>query len=218
MKHTGPVLFDLDGTLVDTAADISLALNRTLEQAGREAIPLEEVRPHISNGSAALIELGFGVRPGDKDFDRLCESLLSCYASAPAQASTLFTGMDEVLQSLDDAARLWGIVTNKLTYLTQPLVRALGLEDRAACVVCGDTATHPKPHPAPLLYACEQLGCVPAEAIYVGDARRDVEAGQAAGMPTVVALYGYLGTQGDPRMWQADAMIQTPVGLLSLLG
>ena len=214
----GPVLFDLDGTLVDTAADIGRALNTVLREEGRPTLPLAAIRPQISNGSAALIELGFGVRPGEIGFDALCSRLLSCYAETPVAASVLFPGIEDVLQGLESMFRPWGIVTNKTTRLTHPVLQSMGLSDRVACVVCGDTTAHPKPHPAPLLHACTLLGCAPRQTIYVGDARRDIEAAQAARVGrTIVALYGYTGTASGILDWGADAVADSPQALPDLL-
>lgn len=212
------VLFDLDGTLVDSAADIARALNTLLEETGRAALPLETVRPEVSNGSAALIRLAFDLEPGQPGFDALCMRLLSCYAQLPMRESTLFSGILSLLQQLEAEQRPWGIVTNKITRLTWPVLRALNLEARAACVVCGDTTAHCKPHPAPLLHACELLACEPAEAVYVGDAERDIQAGKAAGMgATIVALYGYASDEEQVQQWGADACVQSPQELFGVL-
>ena len=211
------VLLDLDGTLADTAQDLADALNHTLEQSGRTTLPLETIRPSVSQGSIAMIKLAFGLTGTEPEFDDVRNRFLQRYSENIAEYTTLFPGMEKVLQHLEDNAMPWGIVTNKTTWLTVPLMRALQLHERAGCIVCGDTVEFAKPHPAPMLHACEILGCTPKQTIYVGDARRDVEAGRNAGMKTLVASYGYIDADEQPETWGADGMVDTPLEILNWL-
>ncbi len=217
LASASTVLFDLDGTLLDTAPDLAAALNATLQLNGREPLPYERIRPVVSHGGKALIELGFGLDPQHPDFKPLRKQLLDLYQANIAVETRLFPGMDEVLDSLEQRGIRWGIVTNKPGWLTDPLLDALQLSARAACVVSGDTLPERKPHPAPLLHACRLAGCSPAEALYVGDAERDIEAGRNAGMRTLVALFGYLMEHDQPARWGADALIEKPADILDYL-
>ncbi len=211
------MLFDLDGTLLDTAPDLAAALNATLQLNGREVLPFEHIRPVVSHGGRALIELGFGIDPDHPDFEPLRKQLLDLYQANLAVHTALFPGMGEVLDELEHRNIRWGVVTNKPAWLTDPLMEALALSTRAACIVSGDTLAERKPHPAPLLYACKLADCHPREAIYVGDAERDIEAGRNAGMRTLVALFGYLMEHDRPEGWGADALIQQPADILKYL-
>ncbi|MGE5713745.1 MAG: phosphoglycolate phosphatase [Betaproteobacteria bacterium] len=211
------VLFDLDGTLVDTAPDLAGAVNRMLLSRGREALPLSELRPVASHGARGLIGRAFGLTPADAPYEALRQEFFAEYESALSEASTLFPTMAETLESLEEDGLAWGIVTNKIARFTDPLVRALGLTERAVCVVSGDTTAHAKPHPAPLMHALRQAGCTAPESVYVGDDLRDVQAGQAAGMRTVAAAYGYLGNEVPIEHWGADAVIRQPAELLGLI-
>jgi phosphoglycolate phosphatase len=211
------VLFDLDGTLLDTAPDLADALNQVLRQNGQQTLPYENIRPVVSHGGIALIELGFGLAPGDPTFDGLRKQLLDIYRDNISRKTRPFPGITELLEHLEKRGINWGIVTNKPGWLTDPLLRDLGLYDRAACVVSGDTLSERKPHPAPMLHACIQAGSRPAQCVYIGDARRDIEAGRNAGMHTLVALFGYIGADDDTGTWQADAAISTPDALLAWL-
>jgi phosphoglycolate phosphatase len=210
------VLLDLDGTLLDTAPDMAAALNRLRVESGRAALDPSAIRPHVSHGAAALVRLGFPDVPED-EFQRLRERFLVVYASDIASATTVFPGFEAVLAALEAQRVLWGVVTNKQTSLTTPLLEHMRLTRRAACVVCGDTTGQRKPHPAPLLHAAGLLGLEPRQCVYVGDAERDVQAGRAAGMHTLIALFGYLGEHDRPELWQADALIQEPGELLGWL-
>jgi len=204
------VLFDLDGTLIDTAPDMGFALNALLREHGREPLAAEVIRPWVSHGSRGLIFLGFGEQPGDPRFEEYKLRFLSLYEHRVCVDSRLFEGMDEVLEYLEDRKLPWGIVTNKPHYLTEALLEALGLHTRVACVVSGDTIAERKPHPAPLLHACRQLEREPGTCIYVGDAQRDIEAGSRAGMATLVALFGYLNELDTPAEWGATGLVETP--------
>jgi len=211
------VLFDLDGTLVDTAPDLGGALNRVIEERGFAPLPAETIRPHVSRGGRGLTELGYAHYDLGPDRDATRHRLLDLYEAHLCVDSALFPGMDDVLDALEARGMPWGIVTNKLTYLTTPLVAALGLDVRAACVVCGDTVEHAKPHPAPLEHAATLVGRPASACLYVGDDLRDVQAARAAGMPVLAAGYGYLGPAGDPTLWGADGVITAPSDLLAYL-
>jgi len=204
------VLFDLDGTLVDTAPDMGFALNALLREYGREPLGAEAIRPWVSHGSRGLVFLGFGEEPEGPRFEEYKKRFLTLYEQRVCADSRLFEGMDAVLAWLEDRGMPWGIVTNKPHYLTEALLEALKLSARVACVVSGDTIAERKPHPAPLLHACQQLRREPATCIYVGDAQRDIQAGTRAGMTTLVALFGYLNVTDDPASWGATGMIEAP--------
>jgi len=208
------VLFDLDGTLLDTAPDLAAALNATLQLNERAALPFETIRPVVSHGGRALIELGFGIDPQHPGFEPLRKQLLDLYQANIAVHTALFPGMADVLDELESRGIRWGVVTNKPGWLTEPLLDALDLGSRAACIVSGDTLKERKPHPAPLLHACKLAGCQPEETLYVGDAERDIEAGRNAGMHTLVALFGYLMEHDRPENWGADALIEQPADIL----
>lgn len=211
------VLFDLDGTLADTAPDLAAALNRVRVDRGLCSLPLAALRPYASHGARGLLAAGMGVGPDHATYETLREAFLDHYAAALCNESTLFAEVAALLDALDARAFRWGIVTNKAQRFTGPLLDALGLAARAGAVVCGDTTAHSKPHPAPLLIAAERLGVAPARCVYVGDAERDIIAGAAAGMPTIVARYGYLEPHDEPGAWLADGIIDSPAALLHWL-
>jgi len=211
------VLFDLDGTLADTAPDLAYALNRTLEHYRRETLPYEAIRPVASHGSIALIRLGFGMPPEADGFEERRQFLLEVYAANLCRETTLFPGMATVLEDLEMRGVPWGIVTNKPAWLTDPLIAAMELQHRAGCVVSGDTCARRKPHAEPILHACAVLGCEPADTWYIGDAGRDMQAGKAAGCVTIAALYGYLHPDDPPASWSSDLAIDRPDALLDLL-
>ena len=211
------VLFDLDGTLLDTAPDLAKALNAVLVENNRLPLPYEAIRPVVSHGGIALIELGFELEQSDPAFDPLRQRLLEIYRENISRLTRPFSGIADLLDALEKRGINWGIVTNKPGWLTDPLLKDLGLYDRAVAIVSGDTLDERKPHPAPMLHACELANSEPGQCVYIGDAQRDIEAGINAGMHTLVALFGYLQEQDDPRNWQADDMIETPMGLLEWL-
>jgi phosphoglycolate phosphatase len=211
------VLFDLDGTLLDTAPDLADALNTVLLENRRSPLPFDAIRPVVSHGGIALIELGFRLTRSDPAFEPLRQRLLAVYRANLSAKTRPFTGMETLLAALESRGLNWGVVTNKPAWLTEPLLQDLGLFERAACVVSGDTLAERKPHPAPMLLACRQAGSEPAQCVYVGDAQRDIEAGRNAGMHTLVALFGYLQAQDDPQSWQASATIDSPAGVLDWL-
>ncbi len=218
------VLFDLDGTLLDTAPDMGAALNALLQEEGRQALPAAVIRPHVSHGAKALVTLGFGVRDGDAgsefeagEFERRRLRFLALYSECLRSATAPFEGIDAVLAALESSGRPWGIVTNKPGWLTDPLLESLGLDRRAACVVSGDTLAERKPHPRPLLHAAAVIGITPARCLYVGDAERDMQAATAAGMRAVVARYGYLAPGDDFAAWPQHGAIDQPRDLLAYL-
>ena len=209
-RHLKTVLFDLDGTLADTAPDLADALNAVLLNNGKDALPFEQIRPVVSHGGMALVSLGFGIEPEHPEFEPLRQQLLQHYAGNIANKTRLFPGMAELLNSIESAGMNWGVVTNKPAWLTDPLLDALQLSQRAVSIVSGDTLAERKPHPSPLLYACEQAGSQGFECVYVGDAERDIVAGHKAGMQTIVALFGYIGTEDRPDTWGADVLLESP--------
>lgn len=211
------VLFDLDGTLADTAADLGAALNIVRHEEGLPPLQLEHIRPAVSRGAGGMIRLGFGTGADDPRFGARRERLLDHYRRSLSEHTVLFPGMDQLLRELEDGGYIWGVVTNKSAEFTEPLLRDLGLLDRAGCVVAGDIVEEPKPHPGALLRACALLRCEPARAVYVGDAERDIEAGRRAGMPAVIAAYGYLDDGDVIEEWKADGIIRNPLELLDWL-
>jgi phosphoglycolate phosphatase len=210
------VLFDLDGTLLDTAPDLIRVLNQVRVEQGKLPVPYALARTQVSHGSSGLIRLGFPELDGEP-LEKLRLRLLELYSAQLAIDTALFDGCEAVLQALQQRQLAWGIVTNKPGFLTMPLLATLGLDSRAGCVVSGDTLPQRKPHPAPLLLAASQLSLPPATCLYVGDAERDVQSARAAGMPVLVARYGYLGPEDDPDSWQPDAHIDTPLQIIDWL-
>lgn len=211
------VLFDLDGTLADTAPDLTAALNLLLAEEGYGPVPYHAARAEASHGARALIKLGFGLSPGDPGFDSLRQRFLELYSDNLCRHTVLFPGMTELLVKLKEHNIAWGVVTNKPAFLTDALMYQLGLANVAACVVSGDTTKNPKPHPEPLLYACQRTRSEPMQCLYVGDAERDIEAGRRAGMKTLVALFGYLRVHDNPHNWGADGMIESPLDVMAWL-
>lgn len=211
------VLFDLDGTLVDTAPDLGYALNLQRARHGLDALPDAVIRPYASHGSRGLLGIGFGLTPEDAVFATMRDEYLALYDEVFTRSPLMFDGVLPLLDALESANFLWGVVTNKPRRFTQPLMEALHLAERAACIVSGDDAARPKPHPDTLLLACDIARADPKRCLYLGDAARDIEAGNAAGMRTVVAQYGYLDAADQPQAWGAQAMISHPLELLPLL-
>jgi phosphoglycolate phosphatase len=212
-RQIDAVLFDLDGTLLDTAPDMAAALNRLLVEQELCQVPFEDLRPVVSHGSRGLITAGFGA---DIDPDRLAElteRFLALYAEALAVDTVLFGGVPELLEAIEKRGLRWGIVTNKPKWLTDSVLEQLGLFASAGCVVSGDSLPQRKPHPAPLQHAAALLGTTPENCIYVGDAERDIEAGRAAGMLTLVASYGYIHADESPEDWRADGLLAHPLDL-----
>lgn len=217
MSRAAPhaILFDLDGTLADTAPDLAAAVNRLRVERGLEPTPYELLRPVASAGARGLVGAAFGVKPGDEEFEALRDAFLVSYEANLAVDSRLFDGVDALLAHLQNRGIGWGVVTNKAARYTDALVPQIGL-GHAGCVISGDTTPHPKPHPAPLLEAARRLGLEPQQCWYVGDDLRDILAGQAAGMTTVAAAWGYCG-HSEPQAWDADLLAESPLHLIKLL-
>lgn len=211
------VLFDLDGTLIDTAPDMAVALDILCDEEQHVRLPYSDVRPIVSNGSVALVKLAFGDDVDKPTLERLKARYLEIYQDHLAVHSQLFEEMDALLKQLEKNNIKWGVVTNKPGWLTEPLMETLGLHKRAACIVSSDSTENRKPHPEPMYYACRLTDAQPEECVYVGDARRDIEAGQNAGMKTIIAEYGYIADSENTEDWQADHSIQSPSQILALL-
>jgi len=215
MAETRAVLFDLDGTFADTAPDLGYALNVQLQARGRDPLAIDQIRRVASSGARGLLGLGFGLSPGDAEYEALSTECLNLYAANLCRETRLFPGIEELLQVIEARGMSWGIVTNKASRFTLPLLRLLCVGSRAGCIVCGDSAAHRKPHPAPLLMAADTLGIDPLACIYLGDDERDMIAGRSAGMRVAVAEYGYLGLGNPPQLWQADVRIAHPLELVA---
>jgi phosphoglycolate phosphatase len=211
------VLFDLDGTLIDSAPDLAGAANALRQEHGLPPLPYEQLRPMVGAGARGMVGVAFGVGPGDERFEPLRDAFLARYQQTMLERTRLFDGVERLLAALEAAGIAWGIVTNKATRFALPVTEGLGLLRRAGTLVCGDTTAHAKPHPEPLWEAARRLGHGPEACLYVGDDLRDVQAGRSAGMATLVAAWGYLG-QGEPiDAWGADAIIESPQALLNWL-
>lgn len=210
------VLFDLDGTLADTAADLGAVLNRLRREAGQAPLALETIRPHVSRGVRGLLGVGFDLAPGDDRYTELHQRFLDYYGDSLCVATTLFEGVAELLEGLEAENIKWGVVTNKTSRYTLPLMEALGLARRAACIVSGDSSPRPKPAPDPLLLAGTLVRADASRCLYIGDDLRDMQAARAAGMGAIAAAWGYLG-DGPPLEWGADSIIQSPADVFVLL-
>jgi phosphoglycolate phosphatase len=204
------VLFDLDGTLIDSAPDLAGAANRLRADHGLDPLPLELLRPMVGSGARGMVGVAFGVVPGEAQFEPLRDAFLAHYEAGLLQRTRPFEGVEAMLAALEAAGIPWGIVTNKATRFTAPIVEGLGLARRAAVVVCGDTTPHSKPHPEPLWHAARAMGLAPEGVVYVGDDLRDAQAAQAAGMAMAVATWGYLGLGESVQNWGADALVDVP--------
>lgn len=211
------VLFDLDGTLIDSAPDLAGAANDLRQAQGMPPLPFASLRPMVGAGARGMVGVAFGAKPGDAEFESLRDAFLARYEQRMLQQTAVFDAMQPVLQSLEAAGVRWGVVTNKASRFTEPIVDGLRLRARLAALVCGDTTPHSKPHPAPLLEAARQLGIDAAACVYVGDDARDVVAGRAAGMATLAAQWGYLGNGAGIHEWGADAVLGEPSQLLNWL-
>lgn len=209
------VLFDLDGTLADTAPDLAAAVNLMRTQRGLEPAPYSHLRPHASAGARGLLAAGFEITPQDDGFEAMRVEFLSNYETAICQHSRLFDDVPELLKQLTERQIPWGIVTNKVTRFTLPLIPLLGLH-HAGCIISGDTTAHAKPHPEPLLEAARQLGVAPQECCYLGDDLRDIQAAVAAGMHSVAVTWGYCGLS-EPQHWNADLLLHAPLELMQLV-
>jgi phosphoglycolate phosphatase len=215
-SHLQAVLFDLDGTLIDSAEDLARAANAMRQDRGLHALPLAQYRPHGGSGARGMLANAFGVAPGDPGYDGLKREFLDRYEMLMFDSTSPFAGVQAELAGLAQAGLAWGIVTNKAERFALPLVAALRLD--AAVVVGGDSTAHTKPHPAPLLEAARRLGIAPQACLYVGDDERDIVAGRAAGMSTAAAAWGYLGPESEFAHWQADLELGSPGELLKALG
>ena len=215
--NIGAVLFDLDGTLIDSAPDLAGAGNDMRVARGLAPYPLAHFRSMVGSGARGMVAQAFGVGPSDDDFGALRDEFLQRYEARMTQETRVFPDMLPVLSALNANALAWGIVTNKATRFSDPLVRSLGALSKAATLICGDTTPHAKPHPEPLLEAARRMGVAAADCVYVGDDLRDVQAGRAAGMATVAVAWGYLGAEAAIDTWGADHLVQTPAELLKLL-
>ncbi len=207
------ILFDLDGTLVDSAVDLLNAMNVIVRQTGRSALSLVELRPVVSKGARAMLAVAF---PELSEQQRLTylQPFLDCYQQAVAQHSTPFANIDKVLSNVEASGSRWGIVTNKPYYLAKEVVQSMGWTERTAVLIGGDTLPRKKPDPDQLFHACELLAVQAGDCIYVGDDERDVLAAKHAGMKSVAALWGYREAHDDPKNWQADVMCNMPLDLL----
>ena len=211
------VLFDLDGTLIDSAPDLAAAVDQMRTDRGLTSLPLSEYRPMAGSGARGMIGVAFGLAPGHPQFEALKEEFFSNYELRLTVLTFAFDGVAELIAGIVAQGLKWGVVTNKSARFTLPLTKAMPLFSTAQTIVSGDTTPHAKPHPAPLLEAARQLGVAPGRCLYVGDDERDIVAGRAAGMPTVAAAYGYLGASANIAAWKADATIASPGLLLNLL-
>ncbi|ORU90637.1 MAG: haloacid dehalogenase [Cycloclasticus sp. symbiont of Poecilosclerida sp. M] len=207
------VLFDLDGTLVDTAPDLANALNHVLNQENQNSLPYPTIRPMVSNGANGLLKLAFGDALSVEKHEQLKADLISFYKQNIAVESALFDGMADILKELEEREISWGIVTNKPKHLTGPLLESLNLDKRAHCVVSGDEVARSKPHPESIYLACQLLQVPATKSVYIGDAERDIIAGQRAGCRTVACEFGYIPTTDNINTWGADEIVATPVKL-----
>ncbi|PIE23972.1 MAG: phosphoglycolate phosphatase [Neptuniibacter caesariensis] len=215
--NASAVLFDLDGTLIDTAPDFHAVINMLLEEEGKPGVSYPFIRQHVSNGARAMIAAAFNQQEGMADFDRLHQRMLDIYRGHLAVESKVFPGINECLTWLNDLGIPWGIVTNKPERYTIPLMRGLNLLEHSASIICPDHVVNRKPHPEPLFMACNQMNRDASHCIYVGDHIRDIEAGNRAGMTTIGATYGYLHEGEDPQEWQANHYIGCATELKPLL-
>lgn len=219
MRFSGieAVLFDLDGTLIDSAPDLGAAADQMRTDRGLPPLPLERYRPMAGAGARGMIGVAFGLTPEDPGYNALREEFMANYERCMTARTYAFAGISELIEQLLQRDLAWGVVTNKIERFTLPLTGAMPLFASAGAIVGGDTTPHPKPHPAPLFEAARRLGLEPQRCLYVGDDERDIVAGLAAGMGTVAATYGYLGARGDVSAWGAHASINSPTELLQLL-
>ena len=216
-KNISAVLFDLDGTLIDSAPDLGAAANKMRTDRGLTSLPLSQYRPMAGAGARGMIGVAFGSNIPIAEFEVLKEEFFTNYEACMTQRTYAFEGVGELIEKITQAGLIWGVVTNKSKRFTLPLTQAISLFNTAQTIVSGDTTAHAKPHPAPLFEAARQIVMSPERCVYVGDDHRDIVAGHAAGMSTVAAAYGYLGATVDTSDWNADATIFSPAELLQLL-
>lgn len=217
MARAAAVLFDLDGTLVDSAPDLAGAANDLRVAQGLDPLPYERLRPMVGTGARGMVGAAFGLAPGDEGFEPLRDAFLARYAERLLQATRVFDAVEPMLVALEAAGLRWGIVTNKAMRYAEPVVRGLALQTRAAALIAGDTTPYSKPHPEPLFEAARRLALAPGDCVYVGDDHRDIVAGRAAGMRTLAAAWGYLGCGEPIEAWGADAVLEEPSELLNWL-
>jgi len=218
LEQVDAVLFDLDGTLIDSAPDLGAAADLMRVQRGLASLPLSHYRPMAGAGARGMLSVGFGMNPDDAQFAEFREEFFGNYERCLTQQTYAFDGVETLIAQLRQRGLRWGVVTNKASRFTDPLTRAMPLFASASVVISGDTTPYAKPRPEPLLEAARRLDIAPARCVYVGDDQRDIVAGLAAGMATVAATYGYLGVQTDITQWRAHASIEKPLDLLQLLG
>jgi len=211
------VLFDLDGTFADTAPDLAASLNHARATRNLPPLPIDLLRPQASHGSRGLLEVGFGIEPGHPDFDTLRNIFLDHYGRNICVHTRLFDDMAQLIDELERRNIHWGIVTNKPHRYTVPLMQALGYAERASCLISGDTCAHAKPHPEPMLKACQIIGVPPAECLYLGDDLRDMRAANAAGMAGIIASYGYVNGDATVENWNAQGSVDKPTELITYL-
>lgn len=211
------VLFDLDGTLIDSAPELGAAADRMRVDRGMASLPLSAYRSMAGAGARGMLGVAFGLRPEDAQFAELREEFFKNYEALMLDGSHVFEGIEALIAQLDARGLHWGVVTNKASRFTVPLTANMPLFRTAGAIISGDTTPHAKPHPAPLLEAAQRMGIDPACCVYVGDDQRDIVAGRAAGMRTVAVAYGYLGAEADVTLWEADAVISLPLDLLQCL-
>lgn len=216
-QNIDAVLFDLDGTLIDSAPDLGAAADKMRTDRGLPSLPFADYRPMAGAGARGMIGVGFGIAPGHADFEALKQEFFTNYEACMTERTFAFDGVADLIVQINKAGLKWGVVTNKSERFALPLTRAMPLFQSARAIIGGDTTPHAKPHPAPLLEAARQIGVAPERCAYVGDDERDIVAGRAAGMPTVAAAYGYLGATADTAHWNADATISSPSQLLKVL-
>ena len=217
LAHIQAVLFDLDGTLIDSAPDLGGAADKMRTDRGLPSLPDVLYRPLAGAGARGMLQVAFGIDPQHADYEVLREEFFGNYERAMTVRTYAFDGVPQLLRELQQQQRRWGVVTNKMARFTAPLTQAMPLFADASVVISGDTTPHAKPHPEPLLEAARRLGLSPAHCLYVGDDERDIVAGRAAGMLTVAATYGYLGEKAQVHHWGADWHIESPLALLKIL-
>jgi N-acetyl-D-muramate 6-phosphate phosphatase len=217
LSNVRAVLFDLDGTLVDSAPDLAAAADVLRMRAGLHSLPLEAYRAHAGAGARGMLRVAFDMDPGHANYERLRQAFFVEYEKCLTERTQVFSGVASLIERLQGFGLAWGVVTNKAERFSLPLTASLSLFGSAGAIVSGDTTPHAKPHPAPLLEAARRMGLAPEQCLYVGDDLRDIQAGQAAGMRTVAARYGYLGPDADVTAWNADVQIDSPTDLLNYL-